>query len=229
MTHTDGFLPPTASGYQKKASKAWHGDDGDEGHKDRPPNGKPQLLAPLRPDSDRNPASADLAIERAEADTNIPGEEGSGGGEKASRLATGAEVKGETEKKAGGILPTQTPQAASPDRRRAHIVVPFWKRTNRSRADGARKEDTALEGSSGAASAKRDLTGVACRAGATPGASGEGGGGVKSNSKRLRTDGKVGGNNSSNERPNKTSAVRYQFRAGYTNAVRRPVRMRDLL
>lgn len=119
-----------------------------------------------------------------------------------------------------------TAPATREDGRPAH-VMPFWNRTN---WIAGRKDGT---GSHGAAADKRG--GSSAAAAAAEGKSKIGGGGREgglgngvskgTDSKRAR-DGAKGDEDSSRQ---DGRVLRYQFRAGYTNAVRRPVRMRDLM
>lgn len=116
-----------------------------------------------------------------------------------------------------------------PDRP-AH-VVPFWNRTNwiAGREDGTgvrgagrTKDATATAKGSGAPSKGGD-TGSA--QGTAGGGNGSGG---RADAKRPREERGCGDGGRGGVEAKKLS-VRYQFRAGYTNAVRRPVRMRDLM
>lgn len=106
-----------------------------------------------------------------------------------------------------------------PDRgKRPAYVVPFWNRTNRipGRKDGTDSRNGS-RGDSSNKSPKRAIASAEVDRGCRGAKDGSEGG---SDGKRLRReDGAMAS----------SSFVRYQFRAGYTNAVRRPVRMRDLL
>lgn len=90
--------------------------------------------------------------------------------------------------------------------------MPFWNSRNRNKGTSL-KDDSAT----GAPSVTKRGNAESAR-----GVDTDGGNGVGNGSKRPRMD-------SSSDGPKKSTAVRYQFRAGYTNAVRRPVRMKDLL
>lgn len=116
----------------------------------------------------------------------------------------------------GGAQEASTdPEAAREDRPKPALVTPFWKRT--SRVHESKDDPRPTAGSNG--DSKRRASGDGKVANDGSGAhpkrpvvnSGSGGGGGPGSSAKER------------------KPLRFQFRAGYTNAVRRPVRMKDLL
>lgn len=113
-------------------------------------------------------------------------------------------------------------EAAKREDGRPAYAVPFWNRTNRiaGRKDGTGASGAAQGGKEGAAS--KAANGVARGVNSSNGDKG-------TVSKRPR-DGEQGGGGGGNECSKQDCRVlRYQFRSGYTNAVRRPVRMKDLM
>lgn len=150
--------------------------------------------------------------------------------------------EGEAKKEKGSGTPQD--ENAESDRRPAH-VIPFWSRTN---WISGRKEDAGSSqdhksssngsGDKGAVNGKdgnsRDTKSLSPskRTAAEIGRGGEGGRRLGDSSAgpvpKKRTRRQEEESAAAAAAANKLS-VRFQFKAGYTNAVRRPVRMRDLL
>lgn len=98
-------------------------------------------------------------------------------------------------------------------RDRPKHVVPFWNRTNRKAPSKAGAEKVA----DGDGDGKQKGSKTTCGDSRGPGSTNN------TDLKRPREESGKGGGVKDGR------VLRYQFRAGYTNAVRRPVRMKDLL
>ncbi|CAM9528377.1 unnamed protein product, partial [Hapterophycus canaliculatus] len=172
----------------------------------------------------------------------------------AERKGEAAAAAAAATKKANSKTPPSSPPANKKfrdiEKDRPVHPVPFWNRTNwiSGRKDGtgsrssggsngnhkaataAGKESTRVDPLDGVKSpAKRAVSEVAGTIGGTGKGKSESRLGAKAAaepSKRARQEG--AGKAGADEGVGK-ARIRYQFRAGYTNAVRRPVRMRDLL